>query len=159
MTQREPSGSEKSTTEANKDLVRRLDAEVFNEGNLDVIDELVAEEYVLHDPLVPEEMRGPEGLRGQVEMLRTAFPDLSTTEEEMLAEGDTVAYRWTAQGTHEGTLMNIEPTGATVEVAGMETNRIENGKIVETRLSYDTLGMMQQLGVIPEEPDESAPTA
>lgn len=92
-------------------------------------------------------------------MLRTAFLDLGTTKEEMLAEGDTVAYRWTAQGTHEGTLMDIVPTGATVEVAGMETNRIENGKIVETRLSYVTLGMMQQLGVIPEEPDESAPTA
>lgn len=108
MPRDDPNGSEMSTTEANKELVRRFNREVFSEGDRDAVEELVAADHVLHDPMTPEEVRGPEELKGQVEILRTAFPDLSMTEEDTITEGDTVAYRWTARGTHEGPFGDIE---------------------------------------------------
>ncbi len=95
-------------TEENKAIVRREVEELYNpDGDLDAVEEIFAPDYVLHDPSLPEEGRGPEAARQLATAFRSAFPDLHTTFDEAVAEGDKVAYRWTASGTHEGELMGI----------------------------------------------------
>jgi len=84
-----------------------------------------------------------------VSMYLTAYPDTHFTIEDQIAEGDTVVTRWTARGTHKGPLMGIPPTGKQVTVTGISIGRVVNGKTVEGWSNYDTLGMMQQLGVVP----------
>ncbi len=135
------------STEENKALSRRLIEEVWNQGNLAVIDELTAPNYVDHDPTGP--IQGPEGMKQFVSMYLTAYPDTHFTIEDQIAEGDRVVTRWTARGTHKGPLMGIPPTGKQVTVAGISIDRVVNGKLVEDWSSYDALGMMQQLGVVP----------
>ena len=137
--------------EDNKTVIRRFLKEVFEGGELDLIDELFAPDYVLHDPVVPEEVRGPEGMKQYVSMYRSAYPDTHFTIEDQVSEGDRVVTRWTGQGTQQGELMGIAPTGNQVTVTGIEIDRISGGKIEETWVSYDALGMMQQLGVVPRQ--------
>ncbi|HET7479523.1 MAG TPA: ester cyclase [Rubrobacteraceae bacterium] len=137
------------SAEENKAIVRRVIEECFNQGNLDVIDELIAPDYVDHDPAMPEEVRGPEGFRQFVSMYRSAFPDIHIQIKDQVAEGDRVAMRWVATGTHDGELIGIAPTGNRVTTPGMSIDRISGGKVAETRDNYDAMGMMTQLGVIP----------
>jgi predicted ester cyclase len=137
------------SVEENKALFRRTYEELLNEGNLDVADELVAPEFINHEA-PPGRDRGPESMRGLANMLRTAFPDLSFEIEELVAEGDVVAGRLTMSGTHEGPLMGTPPTGRSVRQDHMHFVRFRNGKAVEHWGVRDDLGMMQQLGVIPE---------
>jgi predicted ester cyclase len=110
----------------------------------------VAPDAVDHDPQNPYAGEGLEGLKKTVAMYRTAFPDISFTIEEQIAEGDMVATRWTGTGTNEGELMGMSPTGKHSVVTGIGIDRIENGKIVESWGNWDTLGMLQQIGAIPE---------
>jgi predicted ester cyclase len=140
----------------NKALFRRTYEELLNRGNLDVAHELVAAEFINHEA-PPGRDRGPESMRGLTNMLRTAFPDLHFEIEELVAEGDTVAGRLTMSGTHEGPLMGTLPTGRSVRQDHMHFVRFRDGKAVEHWGVRDDLGMMQQLGVIPEpgQPGES----
>jgi len=133
----------------NKEIVRRLGVEPW-EGNLGVIDELTAPDYVGHDPSMPEPQRGPEGIKEFVSGYLAAFPDGKFTIDEQLAEGDLVATRWTGRGSHQGELMGIPPTGKQVTVSGITISRVVKGKVVEEWTNWDTLGMLQQLGVVPE---------
>jgi steroid delta-isomerase-like uncharacterized protein len=136
------------STEENKALVRRFDEEVWGKGNLAVADELLATNFVLHAP-PPEVAPDLEGYKQWVSTARTAFPDLQTTIEDMIAEGDKVVTRWTVRGTHKGEIMGIAPTGKQVTMTGISIDRIEGGKIVEEWNEMDMLGMMQQLGAVP----------
>jgi steroid delta-isomerase-like uncharacterized protein len=136
------------SSEQNKQIVRRAFEEPWK-GNLDVVDELVASDYIGHDPANPEPLRGPEGVKEFISTYMTAFPDARITVEQQLVEGNSVATRWTGRGTHEGELMGIEPTGKQVTVSGLTISRLENGKIVEEYQNWDTFGMMQQLGAVP----------
>jgi len=136
------------STEENKALARRVIEHMFNEGNLDVADELLALDYVDHDPSLPEDVHGPEGFKEYVGMYRAAFPDLHVQIEDQLAEGDRVATRWTGTGTHDGELAGIAPTGKRVTVPGMEIVRIANGRLVEGWEGYDSGTLMRQLGVM-----------
>jgi steroid delta-isomerase-like uncharacterized protein len=137
------------STDTNKEIVRRLGVEPW-EGNIGVIDELVAADYVGHDPSQPEDMRGPEGIRGFVTTYLTAFPDGKITIDDQLAEGDLVTSRWTGRGIHQGDLMGIPPTGKQVTVTGITISRVKDGKVVEEWTNWDTLGLLQQVGVVPE---------
>ena len=137
-------------SEENKEKARRLLEEAFNEGNFGVVDEIVSPEYVLHDPALPEEIRGPEGVKGFVQMYRSAFPDTHITVEDQIAEGDDVVTRWTGRGTHQGELLGVPPSGKRVEVSGITLDRFSGAKFAESWTSYDALGMMQQIGAIPE---------
>lgn len=137
-------------SEENKAVVRRFIEDVFAGGNLDLVDEIFDADYVLHDPSVPDEVRGPEGIRRYVSMYRSAYPDTNFTIEDQIAEGDNVATRWTGRGTHQGELMGIPPTGNQVTITGIELDRVVDGKLRETRVIYDAMSMMQQLGVIPQ---------
>ena len=136
------------SAEENKAIARRLFEGVWNQGKLDVADEILAADYVFHAP-VPREVRGPEGFKQFVSMYRTAFPDVQYTIEDQIAEGDKVVTRWTCTGTHTGELMGIPPTGVQVTVTGIVIGRIAGGKIVEDWGNWDALGMLQQLGVVP----------
>ena len=138
-----------STQEENKAVVRRQLDELFNKGNLDLAEELLAPDFVEHDPAMPEDLHGIEAFKQYVGGYRSAFPDIHIEVEDQVAEGDRVATRWTGTGTHEGELMGIAPTGNRAEVAGMNISRIEGGKIAESWSNYDVMGMMQQLGVTP----------
>jgi predicted ester cyclase len=154
----------------NKATARRVSDEVFNQGNLSVVDELIAADYVLHDPGIPGgelrydpgvpggKLRGLEAFKEQwVSMLRTAFPDLRIVIEDQVAEGDKVASRYTGNGTHQGELRGFPPTNNRVEVTGTITSRFAEGKIVEEWNNFDSMGMMQQLGIVPPlEPPQGA---
>jgi steroid delta-isomerase-like uncharacterized protein len=135
-------------SDANKIVSRRLVEEVFNQGKYDVIEEIIVPTFVNHDPATGD-VTGYDGVRQNIDGYRSAFPDLKITIEEQLAEGDLVATRWTAKGTHKGELMGIAPTGKEATVTGLTLDKIKDGKIVETWNNWDTLGLMRQLGVIP----------
>jgi predicted ester cyclase len=134
-------------TEENKTLVRRVYDEVFNKKNLAVFDEFIDPNGVDHS--LPPGLSGIEGTKRFVGMYLAAFPDLHMTFEDLIAEGDEVVLRWTCHGTHQGELMGIPPTGRRVTVTGIEINRFAGGKSVEHWLNNDSLGLLQQLGIIP----------
>ena len=146
------------TTEENKDLVKRFVEEFWNEGNAAAADELMAPDAEIYMPT--GEMVDLEGLKGFAVTFRGAFPDWHSTFEELVAEGDGVAERWTGRGTHRGELMGIPPTGERVEVPGSVFYRIAGGKIVTFRGQLDMLGLMQQIGAVPspEQSEEASPT-
>jgi steroid delta-isomerase-like uncharacterized protein len=137
------------STEENKTIVRRVNDEVWSKGQLDVIDELIADDFVATVVGAPEQIRGPQGFREFVVMYRTAFPDLRITVDEQFAEGETVVTRWTATGTNEGELMGMPATGKQATTAGININRISGGKLVEGWGLFDQLGLLQQIGAIP----------
>jgi steroid delta-isomerase-like uncharacterized protein len=133
------------TVEENKAIFRRMVEEGFNKGNMAVIDELVAANHVNH----ADNVHGPEQYKQFISAYRAALPDLKMAIQFQVAEGDKVVNHWAAQGTHRGNLMGIPPTGKQVTITGTYIARIANGKILEEWGNMDTLGMMQQLGVIP----------
>jgi steroid delta-isomerase-like uncharacterized protein len=130
---------------------RRFFEKVFSQGDLDLVDELVAADYVGH-PSGPEEtVRGPQGVKEYIGRLREGVPDLALTIEDQIADGDKVATRWTARGTHDGELLGAGPTGRTATVTGITIQRLgAGGRIVEGWTSWDMLGMLQQLGIAPQ---------
>jgi len=137
------------STEQNKALVRRLMSEVFNRGNISLIDELFAPDFVEHEELPPGIPAGSEGVKQLTTMFRSAFPDFKATINDIIAEGDKVVIRQTWSGTHKGEFMGIPPTGKSVSFGVIDTVRIAGGKIVEHWGQMDSMGMMQQLGAIP----------
>lgn len=146
-----------TTQQTNKELVRRTLDEAFSKGNVDVLDEVLADGFVAHAPAEPghgPETQDRERLKEEIRRNREVFPDLTFTVEELVAEGNTVAVRWSMQGTHEGALPDLDPTGEEVTVRGMNFMHVEDGKIVEDWVLWDSLGMMQQLGIGPEPPGE-----
>src|SRR3981081_2870566 len=145
-----PKGRSLTMSEQNKALARRAIEEIWNQGKLAVIDELVASNGTYHDPDVAGcEFTGPEGVKQLVQSYRGAFPDVRLTINDQIAEGDKVVTRWTATGTHNGELMGIQPTHKHATVTGVDIGRFEGGKVVESWANYDMLGMLQQLGVVP----------
>jgi predicted ester cyclase len=133
----------------NAAVSRRLVEEGWSQGNLSIVDELVDAQAVGHDPSLPEEVRGPEGLKRQISMYRAAFPDVHFTIEDEVAQGDKVVLRWTARGTHRGELMGLAPTGRAAKVTGVTIDKIADGKVVESWVEWDNLGLAQQIGAAP----------
>ncbi|RBI61719.1 ester cyclase [halophilic archaeon] len=138
------------TTEDSERLARRMQEDVWNAGNLDAIDELLAEDFVQHSPWEASELRGREEFRRQVREFRAAFPDLEGTVDEVIADGDRVANRFTMRATHEGEFMGVEPTGKTVELRGTIFAHVEDGKIAERWVVDDVYGFLKRLGKISE---------
>jgi predicted ester cyclase len=123
--------------------------EVFNRGNISLVDELFAPDFVEHEELPPGIPPGREAVKQLPTMFRSAFPDFKVTIDDVIAEGDKVVVRSTWSGTHKGEFMGISPTGKSVSFGVFDTIRIAGGKFVEHWGQMDTIGMMQQLGVIP----------
>lgn len=135
-----------TTPEENKEIVYQLN-DVW-QGDLEIVDGLVAEDYTNHNPIVPDAPPGPEGFKQNVSALLTAFPDINWTIEDVIAEDDTVVFRATGHGTHEGELMGVEPTGREVTLSGIVIFRIDDGQVVERWAQFDTIGMLRQLGAL-----------
>ena len=137
-------------SEHNKAIVRRLFAELWNNGNLSVADEIFSPNYAHFDPSTPDFGRGPDSEKRRVALYRGAFPDLHVTIEEVIAEGETVMTRWSCRGTHKSDFNGLAPTGKHITITGVTVARVSNGKIAEGYVNWDALGLMQQLGVIPQ---------
>ncbi|MCL4871066.1 MAG: ester cyclase [Anaerolineae bacterium] len=138
------------STEAKKAIIRRYFDELWSQGNLVVASELIASDYAVHDPGTPGRQGGIEGEKQAANLYRTAFPDLHFTIESEVAEGDSVMVRWHSRGTHLGELMGLPPTGRQANPTGISVFRLVNGRIAEHWCNWDTLGLMQQLGLIPQ---------
>ena len=133
----------------NKQVVRKLFNDLLNKGNLAVADEIIAPNHIHHDPATPDFGKGPEGQKEVISLYRNAFPDLQFKIDHMIDADDFVTTRYTSTGTHKGELRGIAPTNKTVRVEGVVINRISRGRITETWVIWDALGLMQQLGVVP----------
>jgi steroid delta-isomerase-like uncharacterized protein len=133
-------------TQGNKELVRRFYDEVWGAGNLEVADEVFADDYVRHDLRPTAPAPGPEGQKRIAADFRAAFPDLRFDVELLLADGDFVISRWTASGTHLGTWGELEPTGRRVSFSGVNIFRFEGGQVAEIWNHRDDLGLMEQVG-------------
>jgi steroid delta-isomerase-like uncharacterized protein len=139
-----------STTEENQAIVLRWFAEL-DRGNLDIVDELIAEEYVDHNPALPDLPPGREGVRQYVRILKEAFPDAVHIIEDVTAEGDKVMTRVSARGSFLGACLGYQPNGKMVEITGSAVHRLENGKLMEHWAQVDMAGFMRQIGALPGE--------
>jgi steroid delta-isomerase-like uncharacterized protein len=135
-------------TEDNKALVSRVADDIWNRGDLAVVDELMVDDAAYHGPHMPGGVGDRESWRRAIGMYRSAFPDSHVTFEELIASDDTVVGRWSATGTHTGQLPGLAPTGKRIAIGGITIYRIAAGKIVEAWEQLDMLGMWQQLGVV-----------
>jgi steroid delta-isomerase-like uncharacterized protein len=133
----------------NKAIVRRFYEEVWNKRRVELVDELMSPSHAMHDNQLPDSGIGPEAYKRNVARYVTGFPDVRFTVEDMVAENDKVAVSWTISGTHKGEFRGVSPTGKKVSIEGITINHIADGKIMDSYVSWDTLGLMQQLGVAP----------
>ena len=131
-----------------KALAQRWFTEVMNEGKLEVIDEICSQDFVDHDPL-PGTSPDFAGLKDFVTQVRSAFPDLETTAEDILVEGDRLAVRSTIRGTHKGDFMGIPASGKKVEVSNYDFVRFENDQAAEHWGTIDSAALMEQIGATP----------
>ena len=129
--------------DVNKNLVQRL-LEGLNGGRLEILDDIVAEDYQQDNASV---RGGREGLKALFTRLRIAFPDLSVSVDELVGEGDTVVAATTFRGTQDGDLVGIAPTGRRIEVSSLDLYRVADGRIAEHFGRFDELGMLDQLGI------------
>jgi steroid delta-isomerase-like uncharacterized protein len=140
------------STTANKEIVRRFYEEVFNQRNVDAIDELVHPEFTNHDP-TPVASRDPESMKQFIHTMTQAFPDHHHAIEDLIAEGDKVVMRCTLTATHQGLFpgfLEMPPTGKSICQRQIHILRVQDGKVSEHRVVRDDLTMMQQLGLIPQ---------
>jgi steroid delta-isomerase-like uncharacterized protein len=132
----------------NKEVTRRFCLEVWGKGNAALADELMAPDLIDHTPF-PSDAPGLEGHKQTLAVFRSAFPDLTTVVDDVMAEGDLTFLLWHGEATHKGSLMGIPATGKPVHVTGMDILKMENGKIKERWAEVSALQLMQQIGVIP----------
>ena len=128
---------------------RRVFAEVVNDRNLDLLPQFFTEGFKWHGP-GGRDLTGPAELREMVQGYLTAFPDLQMTVERQVVEGNLITSHWTATGTHDGPLEDIEPTGKTINISGLVIARFRGTKIAEEWEVFDELRMLQQIGAVPE---------
>jgi len=133
----------------NKAIVRRLYGEVWNGRRLEVVNEIISPSHALHDTNNPGSSIGPEAYKRTVTRFLTGFPDLRFSIEDVVAEEEKLAVSWNFSGTHKGKYMGILATNTKVSVDGITIHHIVNGKIMDSYVSWDALGMMQQLGAVP----------
>jgi steroid delta-isomerase-like uncharacterized protein len=134
------------TVQGNRDLVVRFYEEVWNRGNVEVAEDVFAQDYVRHDLRPTTAARGGAGMAAIARAFRGAFPDLHTEVDLVLADGDLVAARWTTTGTFTGRWGDVEPTGVRATFSGVNIFRFRDGRVVELWNHRDDLGLMEQVG-------------
>jgi steroid delta-isomerase-like uncharacterized protein len=132
--------------EQNKMVLTRF-VEFLNTGETAIADEVVAPDFLERDPF-PGQQPGREGLKAVILMIRAAFPDLEWVVDEMVAEGETVASRFTWRGTHRGAFFGVPATGKQITVTGMVFDRMVEGQLMESQILMNTLALLTQLGAI-----------
>ena len=139
------------SAEENKGKAHRFMEEAFGQGKPELVDDLLDPDFVRYDPYIEAgEVRGVETVKENIVWFHNAFPGLTCTIEDQVAEGDKVVTRWTVRGTHQGEFFGVPATGERIEMRGIQIDRFEGGKIVEERAEFDLLGALQQLGAAPE---------
>ena len=136
------------TTGSNKALMSRF-TDFINTASEDLAKELISPHAIFHVPGRPEPLQGPSGYLAIIGMMRAGFPDIQWTLDEMIAEGDKVAARFTMRGAHKGTFFGVPASGKKIEVKAMNFYRLAEGKIVEEHGQPDLLGLLQQIGAAP----------
>lgn len=136
------------STETNKAIAHRIFEEVFNAGNLDLLDELASTDVVVHYSEA-EPVRGLASYKRAFRASQPAFPDMHFTIEDVITVEDRVVTRWTMRATHRGEYLGVAATGRHVIETGISIYRIVDGKVVEGWVNADDLGVMQQLGALP----------
>jgi steroid delta-isomerase-like uncharacterized protein len=129
--------------ERNIEVVRNWIDEAWSAGNLAVADDLLAEEFVLHDPVAGREVVGRDAERALIAGLRQAIPDLTFTIDDVVADGDNVTIRWIAEGTHGGELLGFASTGRSLAIRGVDMYRLRDGRIAESWTFWDLPGMLR----------------
>ena len=143
--------SDPNDAQRNEAVLREFIERVWNAGSLDAVDDFLASEYTIaRDPGDPWEGKtlSPDEFRFRLASSRAPFPDLSFTLEEVLAADDRVAVSWTIRGTHTAAMGDVEPTGRSIELAGMTIYSFRNGRITGHRQVVDRLAVLQQLGLL-----------
>lgn len=143
-----------TTTDSSTDpetLVRRWFEDLFNRGELTVADEILAPDVAYAGPpsLSPADVTGPDDIKEYVEVYQSAFPDLWYSVERVSRGDDEIHVEWSATGTHESDLFGMEPTGEAFRVEGIDLFVVEDGRITDIRAQWDTLKMVQELGIVP----------
>jgi predicted ester cyclase len=131
-----------------KQVARSIAEEVYGKGRLEILDQACDPSFKSHDPLTGESDLA--GVKREVETYRTAFPDLQLSVLGLCAEGDVVCMRWRCAGTSQKPFMGAQPTGKKITIEGMSFDRFRNGKLIESFTQWDTLGLLQALGVVPK---------
>jgi len=133
---------------SNERLIRRYFDEIWNNGKLDVLNEIISPDYINHNPGIANPIPGPEGLKPIIVAIRKAFPDLRYVIENIVATDTQVAIHTTMHGTHKGDFFGIAPTNKMIRVSQIQIERIENNKIIEHWRVTDELTLLKQLGQI-----------
>jgi predicted ester cyclase len=141
---------------ANKEIARRFREDLWNSGDLSQADDIIAQDCLLHSviPFPIDFARGPDAVRHLVFFYQMAFSEIRITAEQIVAEGDTVAVRWTARGRHTGHLLGLPPTGRETVTTGIDMLRIVDGKIAEGWVDWDVLSLLGQLTDLGAKPEE-----
>ena len=135
----------------NKAVAARFLNEIVGKGDWDAAGEVMAQDITVYHPSAPGgSLHGLQPVKQLFMGFRTGFPDLTIITEDVIAENDQVAVRWRGVGTNTGEFFGAPPTGKAIDVGAMSMFTIHDGKIVEDRICEDTLGMLKQLGVIPQ---------
>ena len=137
-------------SDTNKNIISRL-WDVWNSRDLDKLGDLISDNHLNHDPNNPDDLLGVDGYRDLITMYTTLIPDLKFDIQEMIADGDVVCSRWIARGTHSGEGFGLAPTNATVQRGGISWQRVQDGKIVETWVERDGLGLAKDIGMVPSD--------
>lgn len=137
------------STEANKQVVRRFFDEVVNGRKLELVEELISNDFYGEFPISPEPVRGQDGYRGMLTALQSAFPDLVAQTDTLVAEGDAVVVRLNLTGTQNGQLMHLAPSGRSASWPVIHMMRVNGGRIVEDRVMFDVMTVLGQLGAVP----------
>lgn len=137
-----------ANSQQNVTLVRRLYDDVFTKGNLSALDELLASNVRLMDPALPKIKEGLQSFKNAESVYNKAFPGKRVKIDDIFATDDRVVVRWTAEGTHKGSLQGIEPTNRSFKITGISIYRLANGKITEINQQFDRLGLLEQLGEV-----------
>ncbi len=136
-----------SVSPEHKLLFGRLYHSVWNERRLEYIEQVIAETHALGDPTVSGRGVGPSAYRRQVERFMSGLPDLKFTVDETISEGEKMVVYWTITGTHRGEFLGVPPTNRRVSFSGITINQIAGGKILESTVIWDGLGLMKQFGI------------
>ena len=131
----------------NRQIVQRFIDECWNQGNLNTVMELVANDCRYHDPVFPSLTSGAENIKNHIQTCRSGFPDLRFTIDDTIAERNEVVIHWTGAGTHKGQFLGMPATNKRASVTGTSIFRIEGGKIVEEWANWNLMSMMEQLGI------------
>jgi steroid delta-isomerase-like uncharacterized protein len=131
----------------NKQIVQRFIDECWNQGNLNAVSELLADDCRYHDPVFPSLTSGAENIKNHIQNCRNGFPDLMFTTDDTIAERDEVVIHWTVSGTHKGQFLGMPPTNKRASVTGTSINRMEGSKIAEMWSNWNLMSLMEQLGI------------